>query len=163
VGRTSDELLGVLRALYRFEAVVAIDARAETALEAERAAALESLVFRDTAGGFLDGHNVRRRVWEPLLLAAKLRHRRLHDLRHTYASLLLQDGAELLYVSEQLGHHAPSFTLDRYAHLLPRNRRGYVNRLDALAPAGTPAAPATETAVSAERRETEKPLISQGL
>ncbi len=60
---------------------------------------------------------------------------------------MLQDGAELLYVSEQLGHRSPSFTLDRYAHLLPRNRRGNVNGLDRLAPTGTPASPATETFV----------------
>jgi hypothetical protein len=45
-----------------------------------------------------------------------------------------QDGAELLDVSEQLGHHSASFRLDRYGHLMPRNRRRLVNRLDSLAP-----------------------------
>jgi site-specific recombinase XerD len=44
----------------------------------------------------------------------------IHDVRHGYASQLLQDGVELLYVSQQLGHHKPSFTLEKYGHLIPR-------------------------------------------
>lgn len=78
----SDELAAALRGIYRdrFETVVADDAEAEAALEAERAAALGSLVFPDTSGTFFDDHNLRHRVWEPLLVAAGLRHRRLHDL-----------------------------------------------------------------------------------
>lgn len=161
----SDGLKTALRAAFdsRFATVVAIDAEAQAALEAERAAVLDTLVFPDSTGGFIDDHNLRRRIWAPLLVAAELRPRRLHDLRHTFASLLLQHGAEPLYVSEQLGHHSPAFTLDRYAHLLPRNRRGFVNRLDALAPAGTPGAPESETTVSDDESESEKPLVSQGL
>lgn len=78
---------------------------------------------------------------KPLLVAAKLRHIRIHDLRHTFASLLLANGADLKYVQEQLGHHSPAFTLSTYAHLLPSDRHGFVNRLDTVAPDGTPVAP----------------------
>jgi integrase len=161
----SDELKATLRAVYRerFETVVAIDAEAAAALEVERAVALDALVFPNSVGQPQDDHDIRSRMWAPLLLAAGLRRRRLHDVRHSYASLLLQQGAELLYVSEQLGHHAASFTLERYVHLMPRNRRGYVNRFDHLAPAGTPAAPATETAVSLHAPDIENPAVSQGL
>jgi integrase len=120
------------------------------------------LVFPDSNGGSLDDHNLRHRVWEPLLTVAGFRHRRLHDLRHSFASLLLQDGAELLYVSEQLGHSTASFTLERYAHLLPRNRRGYVNRVDDMAPAGTPAAPAPGTAVLPPSDHTAQTQVAQG-
>jgi integrase len=44
---------------------------------------------------------------------------RLHDLRHTHASILLQQGVPLKVVSERLGHSNPAFTLSVYQHLLP--------------------------------------------
>ena len=44
---------------------------------------------------------------------------RLHDLRHSFASMLLASGVNVKVVSEALGHASSSFTLDTYAHLLP--------------------------------------------
>ncbi|MEX0658006.1 MAG: tyrosine-type recombinase/integrase [Egibacteraceae bacterium] len=44
---------------------------------------------------------------------------RLHDLRHTHASLLLARGVHPKIVSERLGHHSVAFTLDTYAHVMP--------------------------------------------
>lgn len=44
---------------------------------------------------------------------------RLHDLRHTHASILLKQGVPLKVVSERLGHSNPAFTLSVYQHLLP--------------------------------------------
>ncbi len=44
---------------------------------------------------------------------------RLHDLRHTHASILLIEGVALKVVSERLGHANPAFTLSVYQHLLP--------------------------------------------
>jgi integrase len=44
---------------------------------------------------------------------------RLHDLRHTHASLLLVAGINVKVVSERLGHASVSFTLDTYAHVMP--------------------------------------------
>lgn len=44
---------------------------------------------------------------------------RLHDLRHTHASILLKQGVPLKVVSERLGHASPAFTLSVYQHLLP--------------------------------------------
>jgi integrase len=44
---------------------------------------------------------------------------RLHDLRHTHASILLKQGIPLKVVSERLGHSNPAFTLSAYRHLLP--------------------------------------------
>jgi hypothetical protein len=60
-----------------------------------------------------------------------------------------------------MGHHAASFTLERDGHLLPRDRPGFVNRLDHLAPAGTPGAPATGTTVSPRVAEIENANVSQ--
>ena len=50
---------------------------------------------------------------------AGLRRIRLHDLRHTHATHLLQAGANLKAVQERLGHNDPTFTIDTYVHLLP--------------------------------------------
>ena len=44
---------------------------------------------------------------------------RLHDLRHTHASLLLRQGVHPKIVSERLGHANIQITLDTYSHLLP--------------------------------------------
>jgi integrase len=44
---------------------------------------------------------------------------RLHDLRHTHATVLLKEGVPLKVVSERLGHANPAFTLSVYQHLLP--------------------------------------------
>jgi integrase len=45
---------------------------------------------------------------------------RLHDLRHTFASLLIAQGANVVFVSRQLGHASPNTTLGFYAHLFDR-------------------------------------------
>lgn len=44
---------------------------------------------------------------------------RLHDLRHTFATLALQSGAHPKVVSDRLGHSTISFTLDVYSHAIP--------------------------------------------
>jgi integrase len=52
-------------------------------------------------------------------LAAELRCRSPHDLRHTYATLLLMDHHSPAYVQKQLGHHSITMTVDNYGHWLP--------------------------------------------
>ena len=66
---------------------------------------------------------------------------RIHGLRHTYATLLLQNGAPITYVSEQLGHRDASITLRVYAHWLPDGSRREAERLDTLQLSATPAQP----------------------
>lgn len=44
---------------------------------------------------------------------------RLHDLRHTHATLLLKGGVPIKVVSERLGHSTPGFTMATYQHVLP--------------------------------------------
>ena len=50
---------------------------------------------------------------------AALRRIRFHDLRHTFASRLLQNGESAVYVKDELGHHSIKVTVDVYGHLLP--------------------------------------------
>ena len=71
------------------------------------------------------------RVALPLLEKAGLRRIRFHDLRHTYASLLIQRGESLAYVKDQLGHHSIQVTVDLYGHLVPGANRNAVDRLAA--------------------------------
>ena len=51
---------------------------------------------------------------------------RVHDLRHTYGSFLLAQGAPLELVAERMGHANPTITLNVYRHLLKEERRGWV-------------------------------------
>lgn len=87
-------------------------------------------VFCNRDGSFLDSGNFYSRVWQPLLRKAGLRHLRFHDLRHTYASLLIQQGESLAYIRDQLGHHSIRVTVDTYGHLVPGSNRGAVDKLD---------------------------------
>lgn len=53
--------------------------------------------------------------------AAKIENLRFHDLRHDFATLLINNGATLFQVQANLGHSDPRMT-QRYAHLLPENQ-----------------------------------------
>ncbi len=74
--------------------------------------------------------NYIRRIFKRVLKKAGIRDMRLHDIRHTFASLLLSDGQSPVYVKEQLGHSSIQITVDIYGHLIPSSNRGAVNRLD---------------------------------
>jgi Phage integrase family len=66
---------------------------------------------------------------------------RIHVLRHTYATLLLQANAPITDVSAQLGHRDASITLRVYAHYLPSASQREADRLDTVQPSATPAQP----------------------
>jgi integrase len=72
------------------------------------------------------------RVLHKAVAKAGLRQIRIHDLRHTYASLLIQNGESLAYVQEQMGHHSIRVTVDTYGHLVPGGNKAAVDRLDTL-------------------------------
>jgi len=62
--------------------------------------------------------------------SAGLRHVRFHDLRHTYASELAEQGAPPKYVQSQLGHSSIQVTMDIYSHFFEKRNREWVNTLD---------------------------------
>jgi integrase len=57
--------------------------------------------------------------WDRLVRASDIRRIRLHDLRHTHATILLKAGVPVKVVSERLGHSSPAFTMTVYQHVLP--------------------------------------------
>ena len=97
---------------------------------------LPQWVFTNEAGNPLNPDNFRSRVWPKLLERAKLRKVRIHDLRHSYATLLLGQREGVVYVKDSLGHHSMRVTVDTYAHLVPGGNKAAVDRLDD-APAAT--------------------------
>jgi integrase len=60
---------------------------------------------------------------------------RFHDMRHTHATLLLEDGASLKYVAERLGDREDT-VLKTYGHVTPKMRSHAVDRLASLVDAG---------------------------
>jgi integrase len=89
-----------------------------------------NLIFASHTGKPLDRSYVSINYFSPSLKAAGLPKIRFHDLRHTYARLLIDQGENIKYVQKQLGHSKPSVTLDIYSHLLSENNPEAVNRLD---------------------------------
>lgn len=55
---------------------------------------------------------------------------RLHDLRHTHASLMLQQGTDIKTISTRLGHSSVAFTMDTYAHLLPGMQKSAMEKFE---------------------------------
>jgi len=92
----------------------------------------EGFIFVDETGSPLK-RDVLRRVFKPALATAGLpKNIRLHDLRHTSATLLLKAGENIKVVSERLGHANISITLEIYAHVLPGMQRDAANRMEEL-------------------------------
>jgi integrase len=76
-------------------------------------------VFASTVGGPLQVNNLRRRQLAPLFQEIDAPWASFHSFRHTYTSLLIARGENIVRISRLLGHHSAAFTLSVYAHLLP--------------------------------------------
>jgi integrase len=88
------------------------------------------LVFSTRNGTPLDPENMIHQQFLPTLARAGLKRVRFHDLRHTYASLLIAQGENVKFIQGQLGHASATTTLDRYGHLLPDAKRESGTKLD---------------------------------
>ncbi|MDX3855791.1 site-specific integrase [Streptomyces sp. AK02-01A] len=103
--------------------------------EGEREAAAEGwrdngLVFSTPAGGPIDPANLNR-SFRALLDRAGIRRIRFHDLRHSTATLLLEQGVELVVIKELLGHAHIGVTAIVYAHVRLRLQRDAIDSLSA--------------------------------
>jgi len=87
------------------------------------------LVFSHYDGSPLLPNSVTH-AWIKLVRRCGLHGVRLHDARHTHASLLLKQGVHPKIVQERLGHSSIQTTLDTYSHVAPGLQRAAVNKLD---------------------------------
>ncbi|MHA5048803.1 tyrosine-type recombinase/integrase [Streptomyces sp. SD15] len=87
------------------------------------------LVFTTPTGGPLDPANLTRRFGR-LLNRAGLRRIRFHDLRHSTATLLLEQGVDLVVIKELLGHAHIGVTAGVYAHVRIRLQRQAIDTLN---------------------------------
>jgi integrase len=77
------------------------------------------LIFATQKGTPINPENLVKRPFKPLLERAGLPDIRLHDLRHTCTTLLMDRGVHPKIVQELLGHATVAMTLDTYSHYLP--------------------------------------------
>jgi integrase len=113
--------------------------------------AVLAIRWTDGAKGYVFGSykwNSFRSAWEAALAAARIESFRFHDLRHTFASWLLQRGRTLKEVQEALGHQTITMTM-RYSHL-----RAAVAALDGMLPA-----PQSEPAETSAQDSAQEVLV----
>jgi integrase len=114
---------------------------------------MEPYVFVSPEGLRWDERNLRR-GWYRCLEKAEIRSVRFHDLRHTFISLLIEQGAHPKYIQEQAGHSSIQVTMDTYGHLFPNRDRGWTDKLDDgprevdLAPSAHPALKPAEVGIA---------------
>ena len=87
------------------------------------------LVFTTTVGTVIEPRNLAR-VLDALVVEAGVRRIRLHDMRHTCASLLLAQGVPARVVMEVLGHSQLGITMNLYSHVMPSALREAADAID---------------------------------
>jgi integrase len=98
---------------------VSLEQKLRAHLAAQPGQGCTAILFPNDVGAPLDPSNLRPRVLKPLVKEAGAPWAGFHTFRHTFASLHLSRGTNLLQLSRALGHHSPAFTMTRYTHLLP--------------------------------------------
>ena len=87
-------------------------------------------VFRNSEGKSLDPDSLVKRQFLPALERAGVKRVRFHDLRHTNVALRLEQGQNIKYIQNQLGHASIQTTIDRYGHLLKEVNTEQAMKLD---------------------------------
>jgi integrase len=90
------------------------------------------LIFPNLDGRPMSYSNLITRGFHPARKRACIRKIRFHDLRHTFASLMISNGEDIVSVSRLMGHANASFTFNVYCHMLPRKRDPIGDRLASL-------------------------------
>ncbi len=106
----------------------------QTALDALAAQAnpQNRLIFAAPNGGLIDLDNWRERFWKKAFDGLSIEYRPLLQMRHTYATLALSAGADLYFISKELGHRDIRTTLKYYARFQPSVDERNLGLLDAF-------------------------------
>ena len=91
----------------------------------------DDLVFSTLEGKPLRPNTITR-AWVTLAVRAGVKAIRLHDARHTHASIMLKQGVHPKIVQERLGHYSIEMTLDIYSHVMPGLQEAAAKRFDDL-------------------------------
>ncbi len=126
----------------------------EERLESYVAQDPDALVFGSPHGGALRLSNFRHRVWYPALKGTELEGVRIHDLRHTGASILINQGLHPKIVQQHLGHSSIVVTMDRYGHLYPSDNERVQDALDAAFETGLVASNTPSVESKADQMQT---------
>ncbi len=116
------------RSVYLCETAAALLEHQLTARIPNRA----GLVFTAPEGGAIRKDNFMARIYRPAVRRAGLAPLRFHDLRHTYAALMVAAGSHPKLLQAQMGHSSITVTLDLYGHLYPEMAAPIAAALDRL-------------------------------
>ena len=72
---------------------------------------------------YFDSSKLRDRMWKQVLEKAGVRYRTIYHTRHTFCSLNLQAGEDILWISKTMGHSTPKTTLEKYSKFVPRKTK----------------------------------------
>ena len=109
-------------------------------------------LFTDAHGEQVHPHAISQ-TFERIAVRADVPLIRLHDLRHTHATLLIKAGVPVKVVSERLGHARAAFTIETYQHVLPGTQADAARTFEQLV---AHVAPATEKETGEHRGERRK-------
>ena len=101
---------------------VTISSQAIEVLKQHKAKTNDAYVFPSPSGGPISPDSVNNML-KRVLARAGIPKVRFHDLRHTFATIALQNGVDIKTVSGMLGHFSAGFTLDTYAHVTTSAQR----------------------------------------
>ena len=85
-------------------------------------------VFCNKRGHFINSKNLGRR-WTEIMEISGLRYRTFHDLRHTFATLMLSKGCDLITLKELMGHSSIKIT-EIYLQAIPQNKKESIKNMD---------------------------------
>lgn len=100
-------------------------------LKAQKENVQSEYVFPSPTGGPISPDSVRHMLHR-VLKRAGLPEIRFHDMRHTFATVALQNGVDIKTVSGMLGHYSAGFTLDTYAHVTTAAQRQAANTMSSI-------------------------------
>lgn len=110
---------------------VAISRNAIEVLKAQKQKTNDEYVFPSLTGGPISPDSVNNMLHR-VLKRAGIPKVRFHDLRHTFATLALQNGVDIKIVSSMLGHFSAGFTLDTYAHVTTTAQKEAANTMGSV-------------------------------